>query len=101
MCLSRCFLLQWVEILHATWVCVRVYESLALAWAAGPFAFDPRRMENEQYRLRSSVGKYFLDVLTAGFCFRLRLGGEKELACLTRQKVRKITGNGDNQSLTR
>ncbi|CAN0520946.1 unnamed protein product [Ectocarpus sp. 12 AP-2014] len=43
----------------------------------------------KKYNLRCVVGRGSMDVLTAGYCFRLRIGGEKELSLLGKDKVRK------------
>ncbi|CAM9687850.1 unnamed protein product, partial [Laminaria digitata] len=40
----------------------------------------------KQYKLRCVVGRRFVDVITAGYCFRLRIGGDRELALLGNDK---------------
>ncbi|CAM9342487.1 unnamed protein product, partial [Ectocarpus sp. 12 AP-2014] len=41
----------------------------------------------KKYNLRCVVGRGSMDVLTAGYCFRLRIGGEKELSLLGKDKA--------------
>ncbi|CAB1097889.1 unnamed protein product [Ectocarpus sp. CCAP 1310/34] len=41
----------------------------------------------KKYNLRCVVGRGLMDVLTAGYCFRLRIGGERELSLLGKDKA--------------
>lgn len=43
-----------------------------------------------QHNLKCVVGRRSLDVLTGGFCFRLRIGGDRELSLLGHDKVTAI-----------
>lgn len=43
-----------------------------------------------QHNLKCVVGRRFLDVVTGGYCFRLRIGGDRELSLLGQDKVMRF-----------
>lgn len=43
-----------------------------------------------QHKLRCVVARRYVDVLTGGYCFRLRIGGDRELSLISPDKVRRV-----------